>query len=328
MSKFVKHQSYPEGFDTAGYRMTVPEGYARYAVIDGFGPGGAKLTIQAETAPAGAFQVDELPASWDPKPPPGTRATIRIGAKQAGSGRIRLLFNGNDYSEPLPVQVPPDSDGTVGSLKAAYQLSNRALIKAKERLEQLRNAMIAMNGAMSFQANWDDALTERYNTVSAVMNLSNANLQSGQVSLNPKQKTLFATAIPTITGVLDRINSSLNLWGTGEVPFLMRSDLQPDYAYVFGHTRDDRYFGIELEKISFSQSGPLGRAATMLHERFHLTGAQHGENFFERKPKPQTGYEKKQNTFRRVDNAEALAFLVCSLAPELIDPTQVYERGK
>ena len=87
--------------------MTVPEGYARYAVIDGFGPGGAKLTILAETAPAGAFQVDELPAGWDPKPPPGTRATIRIGAKQAGSGRIRLLFNGNDYSEPLPVQVPP-----------------------------------------------------------------------------------------------------------------------------------------------------------------------------------------------------------------------------
>ena len=179
-----------------------------------------------------------------------------------------------------PYKSPPDSDGTVGSLKAAYQLSNRALIKAKERLEQLRNAMIAMNGAMSFQANWDDALTKRYNIVSAVMNLSNANLQSGQVSLNPKQKAFFATAIPTITGVLDRINSSLNLWGTGEVPFLMRSDLQPDYAYVFGHTRDDRYFGIELEKISFSQSGPLGSAATMLHERFHLTGAQHGENFF------------------------------------------------
>jgi hypothetical protein len=100
----------------------------------------------------------------------------------------------------------------------------------------------------------------------------------------------------------------------------MRSDLEPDFAYVFGTSRDDRYYGIELEKLSFSHSGPLGRAAKMLHERFHLTGAQHGENFFERKPKPQTGYETKQNAFRRVDNAEALAYLVCCLAAELIDP--------
>jgi hypothetical protein len=60
---------------------------------------------------------------------------------------------------------------------------------------------------------------------------------------------------------------------------------------------------------AFAFSGPLGRAATMLHERFHLTAAGHGEDFFKKKPKPQTGYEKNQHTFRRVDNAEALAYL-------------------
>ena len=54
-------QRYSTGFDTAAYRMTVPEGYARYAVIEGFGPGGAGLTIATESAPAGAFQVDQLP---------------------------------------------------------------------------------------------------------------------------------------------------------------------------------------------------------------------------------------------------------------------------
>jgi hypothetical protein len=188
--------------------------------------------------------------------------------------------------------------------------------------------MIAMNGSMSFQAGWDDSLTERYSIVASVLNLPNANLQPGQLSLNPKQRALFGSAIPTITGALDRINSSINLWGTGETPFLMRSDLEPDFAHVYGTTRDDRYYGIELEKLSFTYSGPLARAATMLHERFHLTGAQHGENFFEKKPKPQTGYETKQNAFRRVDNAEALAYLVCCLAAELIDPLQVYERGR
>jgi hypothetical protein len=180
---------------------------------------------------------------------------------------------------------------------------------------------------MPFQAAWDDSLTERYNTVAGVLNLPKANLQRGQVSLNPKQKVLFAPAIPTLTGALDRINLSLSLWGSGETPFLMRSDLESDFAYVFGTTRDDRDHGIEFEKLSFTLSGPLGRAATILHERFHLTGAQHGENFFENKPKPQTGYETRQNTFRRVDNAEALALLVCSLAPELIDPKLVYKRG-
>ena len=76
---------------------------------------------------------------------------------------------------------------------------------------------------------------------------------------------------------------------------------------------------LELEKLSFSYSGPLGRAATLLHERFHLTGAGHREDFFKKKPKPQTGYEKNQNAFRRVDNAEALAYLVCCLAAEIID---------
>jgi hypothetical protein len=35
----------------------------------------------------------------------------------------------------------------------------------------------------------------------------------------------------------------------------------------------------------------LASAATMLHECFHLTGAGHGEDFFEKKPKPPTGYE-------------------------------------
>jgi hypothetical protein len=187
--------------------------------------------------------------------------------------------------------------------------------------------MIAATGPMPFQANWD-VIFERYLLVANVLNLPNADLQPGQVNLNPKQKALFATAIPTITGALDRITKSLSLWGTGETPFLMRSDLEPDFAHVYGTSRDDRYYGIELEKLSFSHSGPLGRAATMLHERFHLTGAQHGENFFERKPKPQTGYETKQNAFRRVDNAEALAYLVCCLAAELIDPLQVYDRGR
>ncbi len=231
MSKFVKHPQYPTGFDTAAYRMTVPEGYARYGLIEGFGPGGAGLDIVAETAPAGAFQVDQLPINWDPEPPAGACVTIRIGAKKPGSGKIPLLFNGNDYSQPLPVQIPPNSDGTVRLLQDAYHLSNRALIKAKERLEQLRNSMIAMTGSMPFQAGWDDSLSERYNIVAVVFNLPNANLQGGQVSLNPKQKALFATAIPTITGALDRINSSINLWGTGETPFLMpigsRAGLRP-----------------------------------------------------------------------------------------------------
>ena len=327
MSKFAKHPKYSDGFDTAGYRMTVPEGHARYAVIEGFGPGGAGLTITTETVPAGAFQVDQLLPNWDPKPPVGACLTIRIAAKQPGSGKIRLLFSGNDYSEPLPVQVPPDASGTVRSLQDAYQLSNRALIKAKERLEELRNSMVAATGSMPFQANWD-SINQRYPVVATVLNLPDAGLQPGQVSLRPKQKALFATAIPTITGALDRIIKSINLWGSGETPFLMRSDLESNFAHVYGLTRDDRYYGIEMEKLSFSHSGPLGRAATMLHERFHLTGAQHGENFFERKPKPQTGYETKQNAFRRVDNAEALAYLVCCLAAELIDPLQVYERGR
>src|SRR4029077_10681169 len=38
--------------------------------------------------------------------------------------------------------------------------------------------------------------------------------------------------------------------------------------------------------------------------------------------------ETTQSVFRRVDNAEALAYLVCCLAAELIDPLQVYERGR
>jgi hypothetical protein len=143
VSKFAKHPKYSDGFDTAAYRMTVPEGYARYAVLEGFGPGGAGLTIRTETAPVDAFQVDQLPPTWDPKPPAGACLTIRIGAKKPGSGKIRLLFKGNDYSEPLPVQVPADGSGTVRSPQDAYQLSNRALIKAKERLEELRNSGIS-----------------------------------------------------------------------------------------------------------------------------------------------------------------------------------------
>jgi hypothetical protein len=50
--------------------------------------------------------------------------------------------------------------------------------------------------------------------VANVLNLPNADLQPGQVNLNPKQKALFATAIPTITGAFDRITKSLSLWGT------------------------------------------------------------------------------------------------------------------
>ena len=213
--------------------MTVPEGHARYAVIEGFGPGGAGLTITTETVPAGAFQVDQLLPNWDPKPPVGACLTIRIAAKQPGSGKIRLLFGGNDYSEPLPVQVPPDASGTVRSLQDAYQLSNRALIKAKERLEKLRNSMVAATGSMPFQANWD-SINQRYLVVANVLNLPDADLQPGQVSLSPKQKALFATAIPTITGALDRIIKSINLWGTGETPFLMRSDLESNFAHVYG----------------------------------------------------------------------------------------------
>jgi hypothetical protein len=187
MSRFIKHPKYSTGFDTATYRMTVPEGYARYAVIEGFGPGGAGLNIVAETTPAGAFQVDQLPTNWDPKPPAGACVTIRIGAKKPGSGKIRLLHQGNDYSEPLPVQVPPDGDGTTRSLQDAYQLSNRALIKAKERLEELRNSMVAATGPMPFQANWS-VINDRYLLVANVLNLPDPDLQPGQVSLNPKQR--------------------------------------------------------------------------------------------------------------------------------------------
>jgi len=326
MSRFIKHPKYSTGFDTANYRMIVPEGYARYAVVEGFGPGGAALDIVTECTPADVFQVD-LPGNDDPKPPPGANLTIRIGAKKPGSGRIRALFRGSDYSQTLPVQIPADSDGTVRALQESFRLSSQALAKAKERLEELRKSMVAAIGSMAFQANWD-VIMERYTAAANVLNLPDASLQRSQVNPTPKQKILFGTALPTITGALDRINSSISLWGNGETPFLMRSDLEPDYARVFGITRDDRLQGIELEKLSFSYSGPLGRAQTILHERFHLTGAGHGEDFFKKKPKPQTGYEKNQNTFRRVDNAEALSYLVCLFAAEIIDPLQVGDRGK
>ena len=326
MARFIKHPKYSTGFDTANYRMIVPEGYARYAVVEGFGPGGAALDIVTECTPADVFQVD-LPGNDDPKPPPGANLTIRIGAKKPGSGRIRLLFNGNDYSQPLPVQVTPDSDGTVRLMQESFRLSSQALVKAKERLEELRKSLVAAIGSMAFQANWN-VIMERYNLGINVLNLPDPNLQQGQVNATPKQKILFGTALPTLTGALDRITSSIGLWGNGETPFLMRSDLEPDYGRVWGITRDDRLHGIELEKLSFSYSGPLGRAQTILHERFHLTGAGHGEDFFKKKPKPQTGYEKNQNTFRRVDNAEALSYLVCCLAAEIIDPLQVGDRGK
>jgi hypothetical protein len=272
------------------------------------------------------FQVD-FPGNDDPKPPPGANVTIRIGAKKPGSGRLRLLFKGNDYSRPLPVQVTPDSDGTVRALQESFRLSSQALAKAKERLEELRKSLVAAMGSMAFQANWE-VIIERYYPVANVLNLPDPKLQYPQVNATPKQKILFGTALPTLTGALDRINSSINLWGNGETPFVMRSDLEPDYARVWGITRDDRLHGIELEKLSFSYSGPLGRAQTILHERFHLTGAGHGEDFFKNKPKPQTGYEKNQNTFRRVDNAEALSYLVCCLADDIIDPQQVGLRGK
>jgi hypothetical protein len=326
MARFINHPKYSTGFDTANYRMIVPEGYARYAVIEGLGPGGAALDVVTECTPPDAFQVD-FPGNDDPKPPPGANVTIRIGAKKPGSGRLRLLFKGNDYSQPLPVQVTPDSDGTVRALQESFRLSSQALAKAKERLEELRKSLVAAMGSMAFQANWE-VIIERYYPVANVLNLPDPKLQYPQVSATPKQKILFGTALPTLTGALDRINSSINLWGNGETPFVMRSDLEPDYARVWGITRDDRLHGIELEKLSFSYSGPLGRAQTILHERFHLTGAGHGEDFFKNKPKPQTGYEKNQNTFRRVDNAEALSYLVCCLADDIIDPQQVGLRGK
>jgi hypothetical protein len=326
MARFIKHPKYSTGFDTANYRMIVPEGYARYAVVEGLGPGGAALDIVSECTPADVFQVD-LPGNDDPKPPPGANVTIRIGAKKPGSGRIRLLFKGNDYSQPLPVQVTPDSDGTVRLMQESFRLSSQALVKAKERLEELQKSLVAAIGSNSFQANWN-VIIERYYPVANVLNLPDPKLQYPQVNATPKQKILFGTALPTLTGALDRIKSSIGLWGNGETPFLMRSDLEPDYARVWGITRDDRLHGIELEKLSFSYSGPLGRAQTILHERFHLTGAGHGEDFFKKKPKPQTGYEKNQNTFRRVDNAEAMSYLVCCLADEIIDPQQVGDRGK
>jgi hypothetical protein len=60
------------------------------------------------------------------------------------------------------------------------------LLKAKERLEELRNSMIAATGSMPFQANWD-SINERYPVVALVLNLPNANLQPGQVSpLRPR----------------------------------------------------------------------------------------------------------------------------------------------
>jgi hypothetical protein len=327
MSNFTKHAKYSAGFDPLGYRMTVPEGYARFVVLEGFGPGGAGLNIVAEATPPEAFRIDVLPSNWDPQPPSGASLTIRIGARKPGSGKIRALSKGNDYSQPLPVQIAPDSDGTVRALQDAFRLSNQALAKAKERLEELRKSMVAAIGSMSFQANWD-VIKEKYPLAANTLKLPEANLQPDQVNLTPKQKTIFATALPTLTGALDRISSSMTLWSSGETPLLMRSDLEPDYAYVFGTGPAFRQNGIELEKLSFSYSGLLGRAATILHERFHLTGAGHGEDFFKKKPKPQTGCEQNQNTFRRVDNAEALAYLVCCFAAEIIDPLQAYERGK
>jgi hypothetical protein len=153
MARFINHPKYSTGFDTANYRMIVPEGYARYAVIEGLGPGGAALDVVTECTPPDAFQVD-FPGNDDPKPPPGANVTIRIGAKKPGSGRLRLLFKGNDYSQPLPVQVTPDSDGTVRALQESFRLSSQALGKAKERLEELRKSLVAAMGSMAFQANW------------------------------------------------------------------------------------------------------------------------------------------------------------------------------
>ena len=327
MSRFINHPKYSAGFDSSAYRMTVPEGYARYVVLEGFGPGGAALNIVAESIPTDAFRIDVFPSRWNPQPPASTSLTIRIGARKPGSGKIRALFKGQDYSQPLPVQVPPDNDGTVKALQEAFRLSSEALVKANERLDELRKAMVAAIGPLPFQANWS-VIGGYYVLAATVLNMPEAHLQPGQVNATPKQKEIFKTALPTLTGALDRIQSSIGLWVKGETPLLMRSDLEPDFAYVFGTTRDHRVHGIELMKLSFSHSGTLGRAATFLHERFHLTGAGHGEDFFKKKPKPQTGYEKNQNTFRRVDNAEALACLVCYFADDIIDPNQVYERGK
>ena len=224
MSRFIKHPKYSAGFDSSSYRMTVPEGYARYVVLEGFGPGGAALNIVTESIPLEAFQFEVLPSSWDPRPPSSASLTIRIGAKKPGTGKIRALFRGSDYSQPLPVQVPPDSDGTAQALQEAFRLSNQALAKAKLRLEDLRKSMVAAIGPMAFQANWN-LIAERYPTVAVVLNLPDAQLQPGQVGVTPKQKSIFGTALPTITGALDRISSSLGLWVNGETPFLMRSDL-------------------------------------------------------------------------------------------------------
>ncbi len=82
-------------------------------------------------------------------------------------------------------------------------------------------------------------------------------------------------------------------------------------------------YGIELEKLSSTHSGPLGRAKTILAQMVSSTGAGHEENFFKKKPKRQTGYVANQNAIRRVDSAEALAYLVCCLAADLIHPLQV-----
>ena len=138
-----------------------------------------------------------------------------------------------------------------------YDSESDTAAATKERLEELRNSMVAATGSMPFQANWD-SINQRYPVVATVLNLPDADLQPGQVSLSPKQKTLFVTAIPTITGALDRIIKSINLWGSGETPFLMRSDLESNFAHVYGLTRDDRYYGIEMEQpreVVHSQGG-------------------------------------------------------------------------
>ena len=129
--------------------------------------------------------------------------------------------------------------------------------------------MIAATGSMPFQANWD-VINDRYPLVALVLNLPGADLQPGQVSLNPKTKGDFCDRPPDDHRALDRITKSINLWGTGETPFLMRSDLEPNFAHVYGITRDDRDHGIEMEKLSFTHSGPLGRAQTMLTNGFIL----------------------------------------------------------
>jgi hypothetical protein len=72
--------------------------------------------------------------------------------------------------------------------------------------------------------------------------------------------------------------------GSGEKPFLMRSDLEPNFAHVHGTDRDDRVYGIEFEKLAFCFSDPLGRAGLFYTNVFISPERDTGKTSSKRSP--------------------------------------------